>query len=111
MSRTNRSTVRRPRHFIDLVNGEALEFHPDLVPIDHHFSGDGARLTLEAVLRTRRWQLVSAARQHLGPQRGLAEDLVQDLCLEVLEGQLLLSSNPTEALDQLLREIAERSDR
>lgn len=111
MSRTNRSTVRRPRHFIDLVNGEGLEFHPDLVPVDQYLSGEPGRLTLEAVLRTHRWQLVSVARHHLGNERRLAEDLVQDLCLEVLEGQLVLSSDPTEALDQLLREVAERCDR
>ena len=111
MSRTNRSTVRRPRHFNDLVNGEGLELRPDLLPVDQYFAGAGARLTLEAVLHNHRRQLVSVARQHLGNQRTLAEDLVQDLCLEVLEGQLVLSSNASEALDQLLREVAERCDR
>jgi hypothetical protein len=107
MSRTHRSNVRRstrPSSFLE------LEFHPELVPVDEHLAGHPTRIVLEAVLRSHRWQLVSVARHHLGNERRLAEDVVQDLCLEVLEGHLVLSSDPTEALDELLREIIERCD-
>jgi hypothetical protein len=103
MSRTNRSNGRRT-HSLE------LEFHPELVPVDEHFAGHPTRIVLEAVLRSHRWQLVSVARQHLGNERHLAEDVVQDLGLEVLEGHLVLSSDPTEALDELLREIIDRCD-
>jgi DNA-directed RNA polymerase specialized sigma24 family protein len=50
---------------------------------------------------------VSVARSYLG-NRHDAEDLVQELCLEVLEGQLFLPLQRAEALAELLREIRER---
>ena len=103
MSRTNRSNIRRNR-FIDLVNGEELEFHPELVPVDGQLSSTDARAALDAVIRAHRWQLVIAAKNRLRNDAH-AEDLVQNLCVEVLEGQLPLPADPTEALVALLLEI------
>lgn len=107
MSRTNRSNARRIRN-IDLVLDEDLELHPELVPVDESLSNAHVRVTLDALVRAHRWQLVATARHHLGNRRRDAEDLVQDVCLEALEGQLALSSDPAEALDELLREVVER---
>lgn len=108
MSRTNRSSMSRNR-FIDFVNGEELEFHPELVPVDGQPSETETRAVLETIIRTHRWQLVATAKKHLRDDEQ-AEDLVQDLCVEVLEGQLPLPADPTEALVALLLELAERCE-
>jgi DNA-directed RNA polymerase specialized sigma24 family protein len=108
MSRTHRSSIRRTP-LVDFVNEEALEFHPELVPVDGRLSEAQTRVVLEAVIRAHRWQLVAVARQHLGNDRRYAEDLVQDLCVDVLEGHLPLPGDPTEALVALLREVVERA--
>ncbi len=107
MSRTHRSSIRR--NPIDFVRGEELEFHPELVPVDGQSTATDPRAVLEAVIRTHRWQLVATARKHLRDEEQ-AEDLVQDLCVEVLEGQLSLPADPTEALVALLLEITERGE-
>jgi hypothetical protein len=106
MSRINRTTVRRTR-FIDLVNGEELTFHPELVPIDERVTDAQDRRALEAVIRSHRGQLVAAAREQLGDDPREAEDLVQDLGVAVLEGQLRLPSDPADALRFLLGELLE----
>ncbi len=51
---------------------------------------------------------LAAARPHLGNDRREAEDLVHDLCVEVLEGRLPLPSEPAEALRLLVGEIIDR---
>ena len=109
MSRTTRNSIRRNRT-IELVDVDVLEYYPELVPVDEQLSDTQTRVTLDAFIRAHRWQLVSTARHHLGNRRQDAEDLVQDLCVEALEGQLALSSDPTEALDELLLEIRERCE-
>jgi hypothetical protein len=109
MSRTNRTNARCPR-ITDLVPDEDLEFHPELVPVDEQLSDWEVRMMLDAVIRAHRWQLVSTARHHLGNRRQDAEDLVQEVCLEALEGQLALSRDPSGALDDLLREVVARCD-
>jgi hypothetical protein len=109
MSRTNRTNARCPR-IIDLVLDEDLEFHPELVPVDEYLSDSEVRVLLDAVIRAHRWQLVSTARHHLGNRRRDAEDIVQDVCLEALQGLLALSRDPSEALDDLLQEIIARCD-
>jgi DNA-directed RNA polymerase specialized sigma24 family protein len=107
MSRTNRATVRRTR-YIDRVHAEELEFHPELLPADEPLTDAQNHRVLEAVLRAHRWQLVAAARPRLGNDRREAEDLVHDLCVEVLEGRLPLPSEPAEALRLLVGEIIDR---
>jgi hypothetical protein len=109
MSRTNRSTVRCPR-IIDLAHDEDLEFHPELVPLGDFLHDSEVRVTLDAILRAHRSQLVATARYHLGNHRQDAEDLVQDLCVEALEGRLTLSRDPWKALDDLLEEVIARCD-
>jgi DNA-directed RNA polymerase specialized sigma24 family protein len=42
--------------------------------------------------------------------RSAAEDMVQDICLDALEGQLRLPIDPGVALEALLHEIAERCE-
>jgi len=107
MSRTNRSTARC-RRIIDLARDEDLEFHPELVPVGEYLSDSEDRVTLDAILRAHRSQLVATARYHLGNRRQDAEDLVHDLCVEALGGQLTLSRDPWRALDDLLREVVAR---
>ncbi len=109
MSRTNRSNARRPRN-VDLVLDEDLEFHPELVPVDEYLSDWEVRIMLDAVIRSHRWQLVSTARHHLGNRRQDADEIVQEVCVEALEGQLTLSREPSAALDDLLREIVTRCE-
>ena len=70
-----------------------------------------ARVLLDLVLRAHRWELVAAARRHLGKRhRDDAEDVVQDICLDVIEGRLALSADRDAALDDLMREVVERCD-
>jgi len=109
MSRTHRPTVRCPRA-VDFVFDEVLEFHPELVPVDERLSDPEARVVLDAVIRAHRRQLVCTARQHLGKRRQDADDLVQEICLDVLEGHLALPRDPSAALDELLREIVARCE-
>lgn len=77
MSRTNRNSIRRNRT-IELVDVDVLEYYPELVPVDEQLTDTQTRVTLDAVIRAHRWQLVSTARHHLGNRRQDAEDLVQD---------------------------------
>jgi hypothetical protein len=107
MNRTNRTTVRRTR-FIDLVHGEELTFHPELVPIDERVTDAQNRRVLDAVIRGHRGQLVAAAYEQPGADAREAEDFVQDLCVAVLEGQLRLPSDPADAVRFLLGEILDR---
>jgi hypothetical protein len=60
---------------------------------------------VDALICAHREQLVQVARHHLGNQRRDADDVVQDVCLAAVEGELLLSSDPTEALDELLQAV------
>jgi DNA-directed RNA polymerase specialized sigma24 family protein len=107
MSRTSPTTVRRTR-LIDLVHGEELAFHPELVPVDERVTDAQNRRVLDAVIRDHRGQLIAAAHGQLGDNAREAEDLVQDLCVVVLEGQLRLPSDPADALRFLLGEILDR---
>ncbi len=69
-------------------------------------SAPDLRVILDAVVRSSRPLLVQIARVHLGSRRALVEDVVQDACLAVLEGQVRLSSDPKTALLDLLRAVA-----
>jgi DNA-directed RNA polymerase specialized sigma24 family protein len=99
----NRDDVDNP--FYD----EELRHHPELQPPDEEFLDTMTRITLSAILYEHRSKLVTAARRRLG-RRADAEDLVQDLCAEVLEGDLPLPVDPGAALETLLEAIAERCD-
>ncbi|HEY6460360.1 MAG TPA: hypothetical protein VIY73_09420 [Polyangiaceae bacterium] len=111
MSRTNRKSQRiRPVDPYPFLV-EDPELFPELTLVSEPEPATSQqRLVLEAVIRSHRWQLVQTARHHLGNRRMDAEDVVQDLCVDVLQGSLVLSSDPTEALDDLLREVRERCD-
>jgi hypothetical protein len=110
MSRTNRNSICRTRPEYAPLHDDDFELHPELVPaVDDWERAAQTRAVLDAVIRAHRPHLVSVARQYLG-NRHDAEDLVQDLCVEALEGQLSLSTQPAEALADLLREIRERSE-
>jgi DNA-directed RNA polymerase specialized sigma24 family protein len=68
-----------------------------------------ARVVLDAVVRAHRDLLVLTARQILGNFRQDAEDIVQDVCLVALEGDLEIAEDPAQALDALLGEVARRA--
>ncbi|HEY3821357.1 MAG TPA: hypothetical protein VGL81_29525 [Polyangiaceae bacterium] len=113
MSRSHRNTVRRTR-YVDFVNDETLELHVKLVPplAETPDVDIDVYVTLDEVMRRYRWQLVGTARFYLGQNKNRsesdAEDLVQDLCVEVLEGELALSLDPLNALEDLQRALIER---
>jgi hypothetical protein len=111
MSRTNRKSQRiRPVDPYPFLV-EDPELFPELALVSEPAPATPQqRLVLEAVIRSHRWQLVQTAGHHLGNRRMDAEDVVQDICLDVLEGWLALSSDPTDALVDLLREVRERCD-
>ena len=67
------------------------------------------RVILDAVVRSSRPLLIQIAREHLEGRRQNAEDLVQDVCLAVLEGTVVLSSDPRAALLDMLRAVAARA--
>lgn len=112
MSRTNRQTQRirphDPRPF--RVEDPELSGLFEVVPepaVDEPRPSQETRAVLDAVLRAHRWQLVKTAHRHIR-RRSDAEDVVQDVCLDVLEGRIALSQDPDEALDDLQHEVAER---
>jgi hypothetical protein len=64
------------------------------------------RVVLDAVVRAHRPLLVRTAAEHLEHLRQDAEDIVQDVCLAVLEGQVALSPDPRTALLDVLKAVA-----
>ncbi|HEY3821358.1 MAG TPA: hypothetical protein VGL81_29530 [Polyangiaceae bacterium] len=95
MSRSHRNTVRRN-----------LDEAPD-ADLDVY-------ATLDDVIQGYRWLLVETATFYLGENEQSdvdAEDLVQDLCVEVLEGELALSLDPRKALKDLKRVLIARCKR
>lgn len=110
MTTHRRSHARRIRHEDTCELDHHLDDRcSDLVPVDTFLRSSGARLVLAAVIAAHRDQLVAAARGALG-SLGDAEDRVQDLCLAALTGEIDLPSDPSEALDVLLRMAGDRFD-
>ena len=66
-------------------------------------------VVLDVVIRAHRDQFVQTARQLLGNQRQDAEDIVQDVCLDVLEGNLDIGEDPSQAFDDLRAAVAGRA--
>ncbi len=64
------------------------------------------RVILDAVIRTHRPLLLQTARDLLRSRRHRADDVVQDVCLAVLEGAIELSVDPRTALLDMLRAVA-----
>jgi DNA-directed RNA polymerase specialized sigma24 family protein len=60
-----------------------------------------ARPVLDAVIRAHRGRLVQTAEQLLEHPAQDAEDVVQDVCLAVLEGDLAISPDPVQAFDDV----------
>jgi len=110
MSKSNRCTFPRVRLHHHLAYDQDLDIPIDLdpaVPAADVGPDDDVRATLDAVLRSHRWKLVAVAKRHLRGTRARhnAEDVVQDVCVGLLEGALALSSDPSEALRELEEEI------
>ncbi|HEY1692943.1 MAG TPA: hypothetical protein VGG39_12320 [Polyangiaceae bacterium] len=106
-SKNSTATVYENRHrFTDL---DGLGYFPELVPDrDEDAPGVvGPCIDLDALMRGYRGKLVRAAHCRLGSRRR-AEDLVQDLCVEALSGQLALPVDPESAAEVLHGEIVER---
>jgi DNA-directed RNA polymerase specialized sigma24 family protein len=68
-----------------------------------------ASVVLDAVIRAHRDQLVQIARQLLGNCRQDADDIVQDVCLEVLEGDTDIGVDPAQALEDLRAAVVARA--
>jgi DNA-directed RNA polymerase specialized sigma24 family protein len=66
---------------------------------------------IRRILRTERELLVDVARRHLGALRQDAEDLVHDVYLAALQGDLYVSSKRAYALDDLLHAVISAADR
>ena len=64
------------------------------------------RPVLDAVVRGHRGLLVQTAEQLLEHLAQDAEDIVQDVCLAVLEGDLAISPDPVQAFDDLHAAVA-----
>jgi hypothetical protein len=62
---------------------------------------------LEALIRAHHDLLVQTARHHLGNYRSEAEDVVQDVYLSILQGHVVISADPCEALDDLLQAVVD----
>lgn len=66
------------------------------------------RPTLDAVVRAYRPRLLAAARRHLRRYAQCPDEVVQDVCLSVLEGHITLAADPSRAFERLLTEIIVR---
>ncbi len=114
MSKTHRNSARILRDeetVLDAVLFEIdddLDHLPELVPVDEQLASLGTRRMLEAVIRAHRWQLVATARQHLRNRPHDAEDIVQDVCVDVLEGHLELRMDPEGAYADMLGAVIDR---
>lgn len=64
---------------------------------------------LDAVVRAHRDRLVRTAEQLLEDLAQDAEDIVQDACLAVLEGDVTISPDPAQAFDDLHATVARRA--
>jgi hypothetical protein len=64
------------------------------------------RPVLDAVVRAHRGLLVQTAEQLLEDLAQDAEDIVQDACLAVLEGDVAISPDPVQALDDVHAAVA-----
>jgi hypothetical protein len=110
MAKSNRSTFTRVRpdhHFTyDHDHGVPIEIDPE--PAAPRAEPLSTRAALEALLRTHRLQLLTTARVKLGHRRQDADDLVQEVCLDALEGQLALSGSGAEIAEQLREEVVSR---
>jgi DNA-directed RNA polymerase specialized sigma24 family protein len=67
------------------------------------------RPVLDAVIRGHRGLFVQTAEQLLEDLAQDAEDIVQDVCLAVLEGDLAISPDPVRAFDQLHAAVARKA--
>lgn len=104
MAKSNRSTFARVRphhHFVyDADLGIPLDIDP--APQEQHTHVD-----LDALMRSHRAELVATARRRLRVKRH-AEDVVQEVCLDALEGRLALSDDRDEVLNELRMEVIAR---
>ncbi len=110
MAKSNRSTFTRVRpdhHFAyDYDHNLPVEIDPE--PTAPRPEPLSTRAALEALLRTHRLQLLTTARVKLGHRRQTADDIVQEVCLDALEGRLALSASGPEIAEELREEVVSR---
>jgi hypothetical protein len=109
MAKSNRSTFTRIRphhHFtLDEDYGAPIDIDPEpAAPRPEPLS----TLTLGALVRMHRRSLVRTARVKLGIRRLDAEDIVQEDCLDALEGRLALSGAGPQVAEELREEVVSR---
>ena len=92
----------------DLVPAGAVA-HNDDFEAAQNLPDKGLRVLLDTLIREHRTELVRTA-CNLGLRRHQAEDLVQQLCIEVLQGELALPVSVPAALEVFLEAIHERCD-
>jgi DNA-directed RNA polymerase specialized sigma24 family protein len=90
------------------ATARSIHFTPDgdPRPLDEIFANPDHE-TLVHIISAYRELLVTTAEQRCGSLSD-AEDIVQDVCLDALEGHLDISTDPSRALDDLLRAVTSR---
>ena len=110
MAQSNRFTFARVRsnhHFtIDEDYGVPIDIDPE--PAAPRPELPSTPTALGALVRVHRTQLLRTARAKLGPRRQDAEDIVQQVCLDALEGRLALSAAGPEVTEELREEVLSR---
>lgn len=107
MAKSNRSTFARVRPHHHFVYDHELEIPLDIDPERDHDRPQRSHVNLDALMRSHRGELVATARRRLRVKRH-AEDVVQQVCLDALEGRLALSDVRDEVLAELRMEVVAR---
>lgn len=81
------------------------------LPVDTFLAQQEQHAAIDALIHGHRDALVAVARNTPRGRRDDPEDIVQDVCLAVLDGELRLSRNPERALDQLFDAVCARGGR
>jgi hypothetical protein len=77
---------------------------------DQKIELDEIVLMLAEVIGKHRGLLVATATRHLDGDRELAQDVVQDVCVDAIEGRLELAFNHEQALRVLVAEVIARAE-
>jgi DNA-directed RNA polymerase specialized sigma24 family protein len=109
MAKSNRSTFARirPHHHFAYDEDFGIPIAIDPQPAAER-SEPLSPTALGALVRIHRTQLLRTARAKLGLRREDAEDLVQQVCLDALEGRLALSAAGSEVAEELREEVLSR---
>ena len=109
MAKSNRSTFARirPHHHFTLDEDYGVPIEIDPQPTAER-SEPLSPAALGALVRIHRTQLLRTARAKLGFRRDDAEDLVQQVCLDALEGRLALSAAGSGIAEELREDVLSR---